>query len=161
MRSHRFLAGSAGALAAACMAACLATSAQAAPKVPQGSSFEFDLVVGSPLGSACPFPVHVSGTSAQKTHDTNGVVVATGPFVATFTNLDNGTSLTYNISGPTLADRVSGDTVYVGDTLILQPSSLHPGDTFIKYIHGRVEMTAENTIGHVSGKVVDVCAALS
>jgi hypothetical protein len=67
----------------------LATSAQAVPKVPQGSSFELDLAVGSPLGTACPFPVHVSGTSAQKTDDTNGVVVATGPFVATFTNLDN------------------------------------------------------------------------
>ena len=148
-------------LAAAATVAALAAPATAAPAVPKGAPFELLLAVDEPLGAVCPFPVLLTGVDAQRTHDNGGVILLTGPAFATVTNLDNGTSITFNVSGPRLEDPRTGNVVFVGQTLILQPTAFEPQDPFLKFVKGRVEQTAGNRIDNISGTTVDVCQALS
>lgn len=77
------------------------------------------------------------------------------------TNLDNDKSITFNVSGPRLEDPRTGNLVFVGQTLILQPTAFEPQDPFLKFVTGRVEQTAGNRIDNISGRTVDVCQALS
>lgn len=128
--------------------------------MPKGDSFDLTLPTEGVIGNVCDFPVELRGVSGQRTFDNGGVVSATGPLVVTVTNLDNGRSRTFNVSGPTLKDPRTGNLVFVGRTLILQPSTEEP-ETFLLFVTGRVEQTAENRIDNISGKVLDVCAALS
>lgn len=161
MTLPRVLTGSGpAALAATFLAAGLAVPAAAAPAVPKGDSFEFTLPTEGVIGSVCDFPVELQGVNGQRTFDNGGVVSSTGPLVVTVTNLENGRSRTFNVSGPTLTDPKTGNLVFVGRTLILQPSTEEP-ETFLRFVTGRVEQTADNRIDNISGNVLDVCAALS
>ncbi len=148
-------------LATAATSAALAAPASAAPAVPKGTPFELPLVEDGPLGTVCPFDVLLSGVDAQRTHDNGGVVLLTGPAFVTVTNLDNNKSITFNVSGPRLEDPRTGNLVFVGQTLILQPTAFEPQDPFLKFVTGRVQQTAGNRIDNISGRTVDVCQALS
>lgn len=153
-------------LTAAAAFAGLAVPAGAAPAVPKGTSFELllqdpaDLEEGR-LGAVCSFPVLLAGVDAQRTHTNGGVVLLTGPAVVTATNVATGKSLTFNISGPRLEDPRTGNLVFVGQTLILQPTGFEPADPFLRFFTGRVEQTSGNRIDNVSGRTTDVCQALS
>src|SRR3954454_19038981 len=127
--------------------------AHAAPTVPGGSTFTLTF----PAGEICSFPISLTVSSNAKMYDSGqGVIVATGPTVATVTNLASTTSQTYNISGPELAGNVD-----VGPWLIFQPASRNVGPPFLILTHGRVTFTPINTIDRVRGNVTDVCAALA
>ena len=153
-------------LAAAAAGTALSAPAFAAPTVPNGTLFELTLMnpadlPNGQLGAVCPFPVLLSGVDAQRVHENGGAVLLTGPSVVTATNLDSKTSITYNTSGPRLQDPITGNIVFVGQTLILQPTGFEPEDPFLKFVTGRVEQTAGNRIDNISGRTVDVCEALS
>jgi hypothetical protein len=70
--------------------------AEAAPAVPGGTPQPLD------LGQPCEFPIEILATAnaAPRAVLPNGLVVVTGPAIATVTNTDTGKSKTYNISGP-------------------------------------------------------------
>jgi hypothetical protein len=125
----------------------------AAPTVPRGSTFTLTF----PAGEICSFPISLTVSSNAKVHDSGqGVIVATGPTVATVTNLESMESQTYNISGPELAGNID-----VGPWLIFQPASRNVGPPFLTLTRGRVTFTPINTIDTVRGNVTDVCAALA
>lgn len=149
------------ALTAAAAVTGLAAPAGAAPAVPKGAEFELLLSPAGELGSVCPFPVLLTGVDAQRAHENGGVVLLTGPAVVTATNLETGKSMTFNISGPRLVDPRTGNIVFVGQTLILQPTAFEPDDPFLLFVKGRVEQTSNNRIDNISGRTVDVCEALA
>jgi hypothetical protein len=126
--------------------------ANGAPSVPGGSTFTLTF----PAREICSFPISITVSSNVDVHDSGqGVIVATGPAVATVTNLESMASQTYNISGPELAGNVD-----VGPWLIFQPASRNVGPPFLILTHGRVTFTPINTIDTIRGNVTNVCAAL-
>jgi hypothetical protein len=90
----------------------------------------------------------------------SGTVVLTGPFVVTVTNLVSGASQTFNASGPTMVEPRSGAVVLVGPAIIAQPASRGVGDPFLIYHRGRAVFTQNDTLASITGKTVDICAAL-
>lgn len=98
----------------------------------------------------------------QKTHDTGkGDILSTGKLTATVTNKETGETKSYNISGPTFGSPDEVPTAVTGPNLILQPASRNVGPAFLIYTTGRVNFTPEFTIASRTGRVTDVCAALS
>jgi hypothetical protein len=140
---------------AVCAGATAPAVASAVPAVPNGESFSVDF----PAGFLCAFELNISGVNGQRLHDSgHGVIVFSGPFAATFTNLDTGAATSYNISGPTLMDK-DGVSSVTGLNVVLQPSDV--GTPFVLRTTGRVVFTADNTIASIQGTSTDVCALLS
>jgi hypothetical protein len=133
------------------------TVALAAPKVPGAEPVMQDF----PAGELCSFPVQFTILNGQREHQGQGTVIFTGPFTVKVTNLGSGASQTFNASGPTLVDPRSGAPAFTGPTIILQPASAGLGEPFLIYNLGRVVFTENNTIASITGKTVDICAALS
>jgi hypothetical protein len=134
------------------------TAALAAPKVPGAEPLELDFTGNDRV---CSFDVRLTILNGQREHQGQGTVILTGPLTVTVTNLDSGASQTFNASGPTLVDPRSGALVFTGPSIILQPASAGLGEPFLIYNLGRVVFTANNTIASITGKTVDICAALS
>jgi hypothetical protein len=133
------------------------TAALAAPKVPGAEPDVLDF----PAGELCSFPVELTILNGTLPRPGQGMVIVTGPLTVTVTNLDSGASQTFNASGPTF----NNGQVLTGPAIILQPASLNVGEPFLIYHRGRVVFTANNdgilTIASITGKTVDICAALS
>ncbi|GAB3832409.1 hypothetical protein ACFPIJ_36290 [Dactylosporangium cerinum] len=136
----------------------LAQPASSAPAVPKGETFTLAFAAGE----VCPFGVEITATSAQTERVTlpNGIVIITGPAVATVTNQDTDASETYNISGPTQFDPATGRVVVTGRNLIQAPAG--SGGPFLIVTSGRVSFILGQPIdvplrGHVSH---NVCAEL-
>jgi hypothetical protein len=142
-----------------------AQPASSAPTVPAGDTFSFDLP-GSGPGSVCDFPVRLSGFSAQEARATlpNGLVVVTGPGVLTVTNLDTKESLTYNISGPSLLDPITGTATFFGTNVVIGPEGqVGPEGPFLIYTAGPVTVTPDQPLAEPPTGVIiqDICAALT
>jgi hypothetical protein len=138
-------------------AAVLASAAALIPGVASAAPAE----VIFPAGELCAFEVGITPFGAQRTHDIGkGAILSTGKFTATVTNKATGATQTYNISGPSFG-RGEVPTAVTGPNLILQPASRNVGPAFLIYTTGRVNFTPEFTIASRTGRVTDVCAALS
>jgi hypothetical protein len=133
------------------------TAALAAPKVPGAEPVVLDFQAGE----LCSFPVQFTILDGQRLHEDQGTVILTGPLTVTVTNGASDASQTFNASGPTLVEPRSGALVLTGPSIILQPASAGLGEPFLIYNLGRVVFTANNTIASITGKTVDICAALS
>jgi hypothetical protein len=143
------------AAAVVCASTMAPAIASAGPVVPKGEPFS----VNFSAGVLCAFDLNISGINGQTLHDSgHGVILLSGPFAATFTNLSTGAAKSYNISGPTLVDK-NGVVSVTGPNVILQPSDV--GTPFVLRTTGRVIFTPENTIASIRGTVTDVCALLS
>lgn len=104
---------------------------------------------------SCGFPVLVEPRGGQFKLLTfsNGDQVISGPFVATVTNLDNGTSTHINLSGQGKFDAATDVFVSTGGTILIDPGAL-------LYVHGPIVFDSSGrTI--ISGSVTDMCAVLS
>ena len=134
------------------------TAALAAPKVPGAEPV---VLTFTGEDRVCSFPVQLTILDGTRLRPGQGMVIVTGPLTVTVTNLDSGASQTFNASGPTLVDPRSGAPVFTGPTIILQPADAGLGEPFLIYNLGRVVFTENNTIASITGKTVDICAALS
>jgi hypothetical protein len=149
---------SAAAFAVALLAILAVPSAVlAAPKVPGAEPIVLDF----PAGEFCSFPVQLTILDGQRLHEGQGIVILTGPFTVTVTNLSSSTSQTFNASGATLVEPRSGALVLVGPAIIGQPASRGVGEPFLIYHRGRAVFTENNTLASITGETVDICAALS
>jgi hypothetical protein len=138
-------------------AAVLASAAVLIPGVASADPTELIF----PAGELCPFEVGITPYGEQTTHDTGkGDILFTGRLTATVTNKETGATKSYNISGPTLG-RGEVPTAVTGPNLILQRASRNVGPAFLIYTTGRVTFTSDFTIASRTGRVTDVCAALS
>jgi hypothetical protein len=144
-------------LAAALSAMFASTPALAAPEVPKSEVFEVEF----PAGEFCAFPLRLTILDGQKSHDSQGSVVLTGPLTVTVTNLSTGASKTLNASGPTLLDPRTGLNVGSGPWIIGQPASAGLNETFLIYNRGRAVFSQDGTLASTIGKTVDICAALT
>jgi hypothetical protein len=114
-----------------------------------------------PAGELCAFAVGITPFGAQKFHDL-GRATSSPPEGSQrpVTNKQTGATKSYNISCPTLG-RGEVPTAVTGPNLILQPASRNVGPAFLIYTTGRVTFTPDFTIASRTGRVTDVCAALS
>src|SRR5207248_3239883 len=128
-------------------------------------------------GTACPFTlqrVFVSENGTLKTFpaDASGDVrqIVTGKLTVTYTNLDNGRSLTADISGPLIVFNHSDGTatvILLGHAAeVFYPTDTPPGPkTFINA--GRVVINSSGppnfdfTLVSESGNELNVCTALA
>ncbi len=156
MTLNGFVASSAAsAVTVACIAGSMASAQAAPPRVSDTIFFNGDDAV-------CSFNVEATFTSGQKEREVPNVVVSTGFFAITFTNVNSGKTVTYNASGPTLVQKKSGNVVLTGLSIVFQPEDHPAADTFLRYHSGRVVIDpATLTTVSSTGRVVDVCAALS
>jgi hypothetical protein len=139
-------------------AAVLASAAALIPGVASAAPAEETIF---PAGELCAFAVGITPFGTQKFHDIGkGVILSTGKLTATVTNKETGATQSFNISGPTLG-RGEVPTAVTGPNLILQPASRNVGPAFLIYTTGRVNFTPDFTIASRTGRVTDVCAALS
>jgi hypothetical protein len=145
----------------------LAGPASAAPRVPNGFPFgpiSFDADV------LCPsFPVELKGVSPAedgsqivRTTLRDGTVILTGPLVLTITNLDNGSSATFNVSGPTFSSQSGTQLTLRGIAIILLFSGVGDLGPGILATSGQGTIDGgifndETFTGHTS----DVCQQLS
>src|SRR5689334_18814538 len=146
MRVGRWIAPTA--LAALTLALAHGT-ASAVPAVPTGVTLDFGVF---PAGEYCSFPVHIVARTSQSSRTPE---VVTGPAVATVTNVASGRSRTYNISGPVIGNK---DT---GQTLLGQPieNSTH---TFLIVVAGQPKFNPDGTLASLNGHVLhDICAELA
>lgn len=106
--------------------------------------------------SSCGFPVLVEPRGGQFRLLTfsNGDQIISGAFVATVTNLDNGTSTHINLSGQGMFDASTGVFVSNGGTILIDPGSL-------LYVHGPIVFDASGGRTIISHAVTDMCAVLS
>lgn len=143
--------GSAVVMAAGLSVAAGQVAASAAPAVPKVVE---EVDVTFPAGYACPFEMRIVGTSGQQERGPGNV---TGPFALTVTNVETGTSATYNASGP-LAQGKS-----VGTWLLFQPVDNESGaPPFVYVTAGNPSFNADGTLASLRGTVLhDVCAELS
>jgi hypothetical protein len=139
-------------LATSAVAVAAPTVATAAPKLPQGESFN----VTFPDGELCSFAVNLFVVDGTKLHKDTTPVFSTGPLTVTVTNLSHNTSKTYNVSGPTFRDGT-----LTGPALILQPKSAGLGKPFLIINDGRVTFNNDMTIKTITGKQTDLCDALA
>ena len=131
--------------------------AEAAPAVPGGTPQVLD------LGQPCEFPIEILATAkfpgeeAIRTVLPNGVLVLTGPAIATVTNLDMGKSITYNISGPGKFDPATNRLSLKGQNLI--SSGPNDPETFLITTSGNVSFIIGQPIDVLRGRTShDVCA---
>jgi hypothetical protein len=105
---------------------------------------------------SCGFPVLVEPRGGQFRLLTfsNGDQIISGAFVATVTNLDNGTSTHINLSGQGKFDAATGVFVSTGGTILIDPGAL-------LYVHGPIVFDAFGGRTIISGSVTDMCAVLS
>ena len=129
--------------------------AEAAPTVPGGTPEVVD------LGQPCDFEILVEVTAKQAVRDElpNGVLVITGPGIATVTNVETEKSITYNISGPGKFDPATNRLSLKGQSLI----SNEIGDPFLITISGNVSFNVGEPIEEpLRGRIShDVCAELA
>jgi hypothetical protein len=136
------------------LALAVPTAALAAPKVPGAEPLE---LIFRDENRVCSFPVQLTILDGTLPRPGQGMVIVTGPLTVTVTNLASGASQTFNASGPTF----NNGQVLVGPAIILQPADAGLGEPFLIYNRGRVVFTENNTIASITGKTVDICAALS
>lgn len=105
---------------------------------------------------SCGFPVLVEprGGQFRLLTFTNGDQIISGAFVATVTNLDNGTSTHINLSGQGMFDASTGDFVSTGGTILIDPGAL-------LYVRGPIVFDASGGRTIISASVRDMCAVLS
>jgi hypothetical protein len=105
---------------------------------------------------SCGFPVQVepSGGRFKLLTFSNGDQIISGRYVATVTNLDNGTSTHINLSGQGMFDASTGVFVSNGGTILIDPGSL-------LYVHGPIVFDASGGRTIISASVRDMCAVLS
>ena len=115
------------------------------------------------LGQPCDFQilVEITANAKQRAELPNGVLVITGPGIATVTNRVTGKSITYNISGPGKFDPATNRLSLKGQSLISQPPAV--GAPFLITTSGNVSFIVNQPIdqplrGHISH---DVCAELA
>lgn len=130
-----------------------------------------------PAGLGCPFELQIEGTGGnlhtKDFYDRNGNLVRTitagKGVLLTYTNLDNGKSISFNTSGSVLKKTYNRDGSYTArasghNGLIFFPSDVPAGPTTTQYT-GTVVYTVDTsgtwTLVSTSGQAVDVCAALS
>ena len=151
---------------AALVCLLLAEPSSAAPTVPKGTPFSFQLP-GDGFGPVCDFPVLISGTSAAlpRTVLPNGLVVVSGPTAVTVTNVTTGESVTYNISGPGKIDPLTNNVTFYGLNLIYGPEgqSGPSGRKFLWLTSGTVSFTLGQPLFEqdLQGHIIDVCAELA
>jgi hypothetical protein len=137
----------------------LAGPASAAPKVPNGIPFAFS--VGA--GELCPFAVSLEGTNGQVIRTTlpDGTTILTGPFVLKITNLDNGRSATFNISGPTFTS--DNQMLITGTAIVLLFNEFAPPGPGILATNGRgtIDENLDFNIETFTGSTQDVCQQLA
>ena len=117
-----------------------------------------------PAGEFCSFPVLLEFPEHKYIAkafppDANGDVVEiqTGKAFARYTNLSTGTSITYNISGPTrIIFHPDGSLTIIAPGPQLFFDSIHWGN-----IVGEFSPDGELTLIKVTGRTENVCAALS
>jgi hypothetical protein len=116
-----------------------------------------------PAGALCPFTLKVKPVVSDEYIMTlpDGTALITGALKVRLTNLDSGTSLVVNISGPT---RVSAD----GATLIAYGPLLQPffGDhPELIFFHGRIVLSVDAdgnaTVVSQVGTSEDACALVA
>ncbi|WP_139191814.1 hypothetical protein [Variovorax sp. CF079] len=130
-----------------------------------------------PAGLACSFALQIdfSGTrpEVREFRDKDGNLVKTiqagKGFQLTFTNLNNGTTLSLKTAGSVTKQTFNpdGTTTFVTtghNVLILFPSDVPPGPTTTLTL-GRVVFTVDNstqvfTLLGTSGRTTDICAVL-
>jgi hypothetical protein len=107
---------------------------------------------------SCPFPVQLSYPAQNETattfYDANGnvtKVIISGRLVLTFTNLNNGTSLTVNASGPAVLNYKSGRLFALG-----AGGGPLPGLGLVSG-HGQLNLLTFEFKGHL----VPLCGALA
>ena len=157
------------AAAVACVGAMAPSVAAAAPVVPTGVPFSFDV----DSGGLCAFPVRLSGVNGQTLHDAgHGVIFFSGPFTVTVAKLDQVGPIavvlaarTFNVSGPTLVSK-DGVVSVAGPNVVLQFADPALGLLpFVKYTTGRVTfMPGPGDVMIINfnrGTITDVCALLS
>ena len=117
-----------------------------------------------PAGEFCSFAVLLEFPAHKVIEKTfppkpNGdvVVLATGKLVARFTNLSTGTSITYNISGPTR------NTFHADGSVTFELPGPQGFIDFINWgrIVGEISPDGELTIVKQTGHAENICAALS
>ncbi|WP_427005951.1 hypothetical protein [Pseudarthrobacter sp. H2] len=160
--------------AAAILAAafCSAPAANAAPSGPPDP-----LVVDLEAGTGCSFALSVRGVDSNRHTknflDANGKIVRTidagKGFTLTFTNAENGKSITFKGNGSvthTTIDNATGISTVTAtghNGLVLFPTDIPAGPTTTVYT-GRIVYTVDAagvfTLKSTSGTKVDVCAAL-
>jgi hypothetical protein len=145
-------------LVMALLAAAVPMAALGAPAIPKADPI---VLVEAPAGEFCKFPIEITALDGTRLHDGHGVVLATGPFTITVTNLATGDAETFNASGPTRLDRSTGALVLTGPALIGQPASRNVGPPFLIINRGRTVFSADNTIASTTGNTIDVCAAVA
>jgi hypothetical protein len=136
----------------------LAGPASAAPKVPNVEPF----TVTFDPGELCKFEVELKVTDGQVKRTTlpDGTVIVTGPAVVTITNLENGSSATFNISGPLFTQ--DGDVILTGPTIILLLAEFAPPGPGILATEGRGTIEDRDfDIEGFTGSISDVCAQLA
>jgi hypothetical protein len=136
----------------------LAGPASAAPKVPKGTPFDFSV----DAGELCPFAVRLAGSNGQVERTTlpDGTTILTGPFVVTITNLENGRSATFNVSGPTFTS--GSQMIITGTAIVLLFNEFAPPPAGILATNGRG--TIENLDFNretFTGSIRDVCQQLT
>ena len=84
----------------------------------------------------------------------NGDQIISGAFVATVTNLDNGTSTHINLSGQRKFDAATGVYRLDRGTILIDTGAP-------LYVHGPIVFDASGGRTIISGSVTDMCAVLS
>ena len=137
------------------------------------SAVAADAALDFPAGIACAFPVHVDianvGTNTVRVDSDRHVISAGTGSILTFTNVDNGKTLTLNSNGSVQirtpnADGTTTVTALGHNVVILFPTDVPAGPSTTLYV-GRVVYTEDAsgnfTILTHSGETTDICAALS
>ncbi|WP_369044923.1 hypothetical protein [Sinomonas sp. P10A9] len=150
-----------------------APASDAAPPTPVASTEYFDL----PAGTGCAFHLQISGTD-PKTHTQTfyegtghpvRTVTAGDGYTITYTNVDNGKSLTVASTGSVQTfvphpDGTATLTLTGFNGLIMFPTDTPAGPSTTQY-EGRVvafiDAKGSGTLLSVSGKSSDICAALT
>lgn len=129
-----------------------------------------------PAGLACSYPLSIvsTGDRVQRTYtDVNGqpirVLQAGRGWELTFTNVVNGSTLTIKPNGSVYQQRNHPDgsqtvTATGHNVIIFFPTDVPAGPSTIQYV-GKITYTVSangvSTIQQVSGKQIDICAALA
>jgi hypothetical protein len=110
------------------------------------------------IDGACPFPVlvhtPVNRERATTLYDAGGnpvKTIITGALFATLTNLDSGSWVDLNVSGPLVIDEIDGSMAFTGHSL-----GWFDGTPGLRLYEGRYDAEGNGT-----GTTVDICALLA
>jgi hypothetical protein len=110
-------------------------------------------------GTLCDFGVSIvqTGVQAERVTLPSGVIILTGQSTATVTNVENGVSRTYNVTGPTQFDPSTGRVTLLGPSIVFEPAR----DGFLIQTHGQVTFVVNEPIEEQVGTQTDICADLA